>query len=229
MINPFDTFENIYCLNLECRQDRWQQCLQYFEQYEINKVQRFLGFEPPLSYGLTNKRKGQIGCATSICNIFSDIKEKEYKSALILEDDFEFLLQKEELFDVLNECLNDLPEDWDMFYLGGSITNEQHQNPLQRYSDNLYKLISSYTTHAFAISKSGILKITTERDWAEKIINAYEAVDIFLARDFQIKNNCFFPKQILATQRPDFSSIEGTFYNYQEDMIRRLSVFSSNI
>lgn len=228
MKNPFITFDNIYCLNLESRKDRWGECLSNFEKYEINKVEKFLAFDPPDSYGLTGKRKGQFGCSYSFCNIFQDIKDKGYNSVLLLEDDFNFSLEKEDLFECLNKCLDELPENWDMFYLGANVMDEIHRVPLQNYSNNLLRLFSAYTLHSVAISKKAIEKITSEINWRENILNNYENMDVFLAKDFQIKNNCFISKHILATQRPDFSSIEGTFYNYQELIAKRFNFFKNN-
>lgn len=224
MENPFDKFDNIYCLNLKERVDRWEQCLQFFEKYDIKNYEHFLGHKVKAE-GVSYKREGQLGCAFSFCEIFKDAKKEKYNSILILEDDFDFLFEKEVLFEKLNLCLEELPKDWDMFYLGASVMNEIHETPLENYSNNLLRLLSGYTLHSVAISKQGIEKITSKENWDADILYKYEAIDVFFAQTFQIKNKCFLPKEMLSTQRPDFSSIEGTFYNYQDLMVNRFNFF----
>lgn len=224
MLNPFDTFDNIYCLNLKERSDRWDQCVKNFEKYDIKNYEHFLAYKVRAE-DISPKREGQLGCAFSFCEIFKDAKEKQYNSILILEDDFDFLFEKDVLFEKLNLCLDELPKDWDMFYLGANVMDEIHETPLENYSNNLLRLLSGYTLHSVAISKQGIEKITSEEKWDVDILYKYEAIDVFFAQIFQIKNRCFLSKEILSTQRPDFSSIEGTFYNYQDLMVNRFNFF----
>ena len=66
-----------------------------------------------------------------------------------------------------------------------------------------------------------------EDGWVENLINNYEAVDVFFAKDFQVSNKCFVWKDILCLQEPAFSSIENTFFDYTDLMCNRFEYFKS--
>ena len=40
MKTPFNFFDKIYCINLEERTDRWEECLSEFKKYGIENVER---------------------------------------------------------------------------------------------------------------------------------------------------------------------------------------------
>lgn len=236
-MSAFDNFDKVYCLNLPEREDRWQVCLENFKKYGIENVDRFPAIKAneELYRSESQKSLGQIGCALSFCSMFEDAIEKEYNSVLFLEDDFEFSLPKEELDQALNICFKELPKNWDMFYLGANVIDEILQKPLAKYSDNLYKVKSAYALHSVAISNKGLKKIKAcfvdcdELNWGELMIANFEAIDVFFASHFQSKTNCFIPKKLLSLQRPDFSSIEGTFFDYQDLMLKRFEHFKNLI
>lgn len=222
-MNVFNTFDKIYCLNLPERTDRWEICEKYFQEYGLENVLKFEGSIINKPY-LSQKGNGQLGCMTSFVRIFDHAAKNEYESILILEDDFQFTLPPQELFPKLQNCINELPENWDMFYLGANVVNEFYQKPLENHSEHLLKLISGFALHSVAISKIALRKILKSFK-----IDDWEAVDIFFASNFQAFNNCFLSKEILSTQRPDFSSIEGTFFDYQDLMLRRFEYFKGLI
>jgi GR25 family glycosyltransferase involved in LPS biosynthesis len=69
-----------------------------------------------ISYERASKwNKGQLGCALSNFNVQKLIIEKKIDKALILEDDA-FLVP--ERLDYFKNALNELPIDWELFYLG---------------------------------------------------------------------------------------------------------------
>lgn len=222
-MNYFDRFSKVYCLNLPERIDRWDICERNFKEYNLNNVSRFEGFVINKPY-LSSKGNGQLGCMMSFKAIFEEALLNGYESILILEDDFQFTFPPEEMSEKLKSCLNELPDDWDMFYLGANIVDEFYQQPIEKYSDNLYRLISGFALHSVAISNIALRKIVKEFK-----IDDWVAVDIFFAQQFQAFNKCFISKEILSLQRPDFSSIEGTFFDYNQLMIDRFNLFSSRL
>lgn len=227
-MNPFEKFDQIYCLNLLERKDRWDQCVENFNNYEIKNYQQFLGIKIE-DNNLSKKEKGQLGCALSFCQIFKDAKANNYKSILVLEDDFHFTVPKDNLFNSVNNCLLELPNDWDMFYLGGNLIADYRKDPIEKYSKNLFKVNSCYALHSVSFSRSGINKIISSEDWEKNLISNYEAIDVFFAKDFLMKNNCFLSKELLCTQRADFSSIEWNYFDYTNDFANRLEYFKKNI
>ena len=58
---------------------------------------------------------GHLGCALSHVNVYKDILKKDYKNALIFEDDIEIEL---DAVDSTIRALQELPEDWELLRLG---------------------------------------------------------------------------------------------------------------
>ena len=222
-------FDKVYCINLREREDRWNLCEGKFKEYGITNYLRFDGIK--VNGDLSSKKLGQIGCAASFYNVFKDAYENNYEKILVLEDDFNFTVSKDEMSEALGKAFEEMPKDWDMFYLGANIVNEIMHNPIEKYSENLFKLKSGYALHSVCFSKRSLEKILNffknEGDWVENIMKNYEAIDVFFAKDFQASNKCFIWKDILCLQQPAFSSIENTFFDYTDLMCNRFEYFKS--
>jgi GR25 family glycosyltransferase involved in LPS biosynthesis len=229
MNNPFNFFDKIYCINLAERSDRWNECLKNFEKYEINNYERIDAVK--IDANRPSKRKGQIGCALSFATCFEKMKKENLKNVLLFEDDFEFKYDKEILFEKLNNSLKDLPEDWDSLFLGGTVVNNYGFFPIEKYSDNLFKLNSAHCLHATAFSRKGILKIfdsfDNKIDWHKELINNYENMDVFMAKTYQHKTKSFLTSDLLCYQRISVSNIESAIYDYSEWMDRNFNYFKS--
>jgi len=231
MNNPFDFFEKIYCINLSERPDRWGECLKNFEKYEIANYERIDAVK--IEGNLPSKRKGQIGCALSFARCFESIKLNNINKALILEDDFNFIYCKNELFEKLNLCIQDLPSSWDSLHLGATLTNEYGIFPIEKYSNNLFKLKSGHCLHTVAFSKNGVNKIfenfNNKNDWYKDLINNYENMDVFMAKTYQKNNNCFISTELLSYQNANLSNIENTVYDYSEWMNSNFQIFKKKL
>ena len=222
-------FDKIYCINLEERKDRWILCEEKFKEYGIINYVRFNGVK--VEGNLSPKKLGQIGCTASFYNVFKDAFQNNYNKILVLEDDFNFTLPKDQIAIKLDKAFEEMPEDWDMFYLGANIMNEIMSDPIEKYSENLFKLNSAYALHSVCFSKNSFDKILNffegKGDWVENLMKNYEAIDVFFAKDFQVFNKCFISKDILCLQQPAFSSIENTFFDYTDLMCTRFEYFKS--
>ncbi len=92
MNNPFHFFEKIYCINLDHRTDRWQQCCDIFNEYGItDKVERFSAVQYKHKDQSYSKAMGQLGCSASHFEITKNALERKLENYLVLEDDFCFL------------------------------------------------------------------------------------------------------------------------------------------
>ncbi len=234
MNNPFDFFNKVFCINLKEREDRWKESVVNFSKYGIKNYER-IGAVRIKDDTLNSKRRGQIGCSLSYaCTINKALKENAEK-ILILEDDFDFIFGKEKLYKKINSAIDDLPEDWDCLYFGGTTVEEYGHKPLEKYSTNLLKLKCAYTTHSIAFSRTGMLKIlallkhSEEKPWHETIIKNYVCIDSFLAKDYQKNTNSFITSDVLCVQRPSFSDIENTNYDYKSWMINNFAKFKKEL
>jgi GR25 family glycosyltransferase involved in LPS biosynthesis len=231
MENIFNKFDKIFCINLEERTDRWQECILNFEKHNITNYERIDAVK--IKEQIDPKRKGQIGCCLSYAKTIEQAIKENLNQFLILEDDFYFSYQKDILNIKLTQSFNDLPNNWDLLYLGGTVGNFYGINPIDKFTNNLYKLNCAHTTHSIAVSKNGALKIkdsfSNKTHWYIDLINNYEAIDVFLAKDFQNKNNCFITSDLLCFQKPSYSNIENTTRDYTQWMMQNFTFFKNQI
>jgi glycosyl transferase family 25 len=144
-----ECFDKIYVITLENseRENRVSKVLsgvdfEFF--YGVNG--EFLNVNEFRKNG-SNLLRGQLGCALSHIKVYEKIVESNFNKVLVLEDDIsisENILQ-------LKFYMDQLPEDWGLFYLG-------HDGPVvtNTYSNNLCEINRSnplilHCTHALAI------------------------------------------------------------------------------
>jgi GR25 family glycosyltransferase involved in LPS biosynthesis len=230
----FNFFEKIYLINLEERKDRLEKSLINFKNYDINDFERVEGIKIdkenyPL---LDNREKSQLGCALSFYKIIKNAYIKNLNSVLIFEDDFEFVHNKETTNLFLKKSIDNLPFYWDVIYLGANIMYDYSNNPIEKFSENLFRVNSAYCCHSIAFSKIAISKIIdifpNESVFIERM-NSYKAIDIFMAKEFCIENSCFITSEMLCNQYASFSSIEGCNCDYSNELIQRFENSKNNI
>ncbi len=100
-----------------------------------------------------------------------------------------------------------LPNDWDILYLGANITN----GVTDKYSKDLHRIKHAWTTHAVAYS----------RNVMEYIVEKFDALanhiyDDWLAREVLPKFNCFIVNPMVCVQRPGYSSLWNNMADYTE-------------
>lgn len=213
--------------------DRWQKCQEKFKKLGIlDRVERFSAIKINTENQALKKLAGQIGCTLSHFSILKNCLENQYKNYLILEDDFEIDLDENSFLEKLQACLQDLPNDWDVLYLGGNLTNEYGQFPIAKYSKNLYQVNSCHTTHAIAINHKAASKIANtigEITDIVKWISNNGTIDVFLSKIFLKKNNCFISNPNLILQQEDFSDIENQIFNYKDWMTQNFNFFANQL
>jgi GR25 family glycosyltransferase involved in LPS biosynthesis len=225
-MNPFSFFEKIYIINLDERTDRWEKCLDTFKEYELNLYERVSGvkiLEEEFHY-LDQKSRSQLGCALSFYRIIKNAYDNQFENILIFEDDFHFIHPKEKTYEILKNSIENLPENWDVFYLGANIMYDFFHNPISVFNEKLFKLNSCYCMHSISFSKKGI-RIFLENfhnEWffIQSILEVYKAIDVFMAKEFCDKNLCFISNEMLCIQSPSFSSIENCMTDYS-DLVSR--------
>lgn len=130
-------------------------------------------------------KPGEVGCALSHLGVYKDILANGYDNALILEDDLSVTTNATK---ELSQSLTELPDQWDLLYLGYLSNNEVMKLPIKLrlyiaypilnllgmkrydpkklrrrfprpYSDHLDLAGFHYGTHAYAVTASGAKKI----------------------------------------------------------------------
>jgi len=127
-------FGAVRYINLDKRTDRKEQIEGELRQIGIDRFERFPAVEH------TN---GAIGCAYSHLNVLKEAKERGYPSILILEDDFEFIVPKEEFWKAI-EAVKGV--DYDVIMLGYAL------NKHEDHSDTLLRVIDAQTASAYLVN-----------------------------------------------------------------------------
>lgn len=220
----FDNFDKIYCINLSHRKDRWENCVRQFCSLGIaNKVVRY---EPKISKRecLSKKANAQISLVLSHHDLLLQAKTSNFSNILILEDDFYFPNDLIWTCTKLQDSWQELPKDWDIFYLGNYFVQGYSYPPAVSFSKNLVRVQTGFCAHAIAYSQKGIkmvleeLKVSSESEIVQ-FSNNFESIDWFLVRCIQMYSKCFAPRELLCIQSKGHSDIEGQTYDYSQMLI----------
>jgi GR25 family glycosyltransferase involved in LPS biosynthesis len=216
MTNPFDFFDKIFYINLDSRTDRNKLMEEQFIKFNIN-AERFS------AVNLTKEQNDDLvkrgcnfydgprpeyaprikSCTISHLNILLRAKMMGYRNVLILEDDALF---DDNILEELGKCVDELKnKEWDMFYLGC--------NPLEYYkeTENLGRVLSATTTHAYAINKRMYEHILNNAEF----FKYYPCIDGYYSNLGKNQDNkIYLSLKNLIIQREDFSDIEGRSVDY---------------
>jgi GR25 family glycosyltransferase involved in LPS biosynthesis len=167
--------DNVYLINMDKDTERLEKVTKECKKFNIN-FERFCGVDPlKISKKELNKYvsktcqnicpNGIIGCGISHMKIYEDALKNNYKNILVLEDDVYF---DDELYEELNKAMTELPEDYDILYLGcfGICDKEQV------YNMDLNLLFHLYTNF---LSK---FKSTCKNECEKKLNNKYKYIHI---------------------------------------------------
>ncbi len=218
-----DFFEKIYCINLDTRLDKWNECEKEFNKLNI-QVERFpaINGNPIFKQGM-NLTAGAYGLMLTHQEIMIEVALKNYKNVLILEDDVTFI---DNFYNYFFEKIKSLPEDWDLLYLGGNnmfhkgkfklITGnpniEIHKYNYRTLNHELCKTTWTQTTHAVSINNKAYGSVL---DYIRK--NNNKPIDDIFCIMQQSGYNAYTFLPSLALQRPSISDIENKFVDYNRN------------
>ena len=201
MNNPFDFFEEIWCINLDHRIDRWELSQQEFEKLGIKeRVQIFSAIK---------HNDGRIGVIKSNLELVKYARNKNLKNILIFEDDVKFIFENNPIKNLENAINQSKNFNWKLFYLGANTHNK-----LIKVDRNLILLKNSYAVHSMAYDRSVYDKFISYATKIESIKSVNDILDVWLANEIQSKDICLMVNPLLTTQRESYSDIEKVNVNY---------------
>lgn len=187
-----------YVINLDCRPERWENAMK-----ELSDV----GFDP-IRFSAVDGSKhedadkydnsGALGCMLSHLNIMRETSGMGpvafFEDDIVLEEDFT---------NVFESAIKDLPDDWEVLYLGGY--NKVEPKPV---TENLGIIQHTLSTHAY---------IMTERA-REFVLDAAELgspIDVMYTQ-MQKQRTWHITTPRIAFQRPGTSDITGEVEDYRD-------------
>ena len=163
-----DYFDQIYCINLDRREDRWERVVERFERAGV-VVKRISAVDgasiPPAELPPRSRLKGvePNQSIAALCGgwlshraAFLDARIHGHRRVLIFEDD---VVLSEGLNEKFYRYLPEVPKDWSLLYLGGN-----HVDPVTPVSENVVRMNMSFALHAYAVDQSileSLLKFMT--------------------------------------------------------------------
>jgi GR25 family glycosyltransferase involved in LPS biosynthesis len=197
----WDFFDEIYCINLDHRTDRWMKVQKEFDSVGVlQKIQRFPAIK---------EQDGRLGVIKSNLAIVKIAKEKGLKNVLVFEDDVHFINNPVENLEKAISQIGNL--DWWLFYLGANT--HQPLELITKSKPNLLILKNAFAVHSMAYKSPTYDFFIRKYEGLEKI-EFNDILDVFLANYFQKKNLCLVVNPIITTQSADYSDIEKVNVNY---------------
>jgi GR25 family glycosyltransferase involved in LPS biosynthesis len=208
-------FDKIYCINLDKRIDRWQDITKQFEFNWINEYTRIPGIEGNI-YNLKSDKyphpmrgfNGVSGGTMAHLNVYLQAYGDKCKCFLVIEDDCVFHNNLQNLW---TKCMEQLPVDWDLLYLGGMF--EPSKGSLHQVTTDLLKGSGIMSTHCYAVRDTILLRLIST--FLKDYPYLTDSADGFLC---QIQKECntyaFYPP--LAWQKAGFSDIQNEYRDYEE-------------
>ncbi len=144
--------EKVFFINLDKRTDRREEIENELKKMDI-VAERYPAIYTPES--------GIVGCGYSHLNVLKMAKEQNVKNVLILEDDFEFIISKEEFEEELEHFFNTIP-DYDVCMLGYIVqqSEEVNNNPKIR------RLLNAQTASGYIVNGNYLDTLIELYSWA---------------------------------------------------------------
>lgn len=197
----WDFFEEIWCINLDSRTDRWEKAQGEFDSVGVlERVQRFSAIK---------HSDGRLGLIRSNVALMKRVKEKNLKNILIFEDDVHFINNPIENLEKAIEQIGTLK--WSLFYLGANTHSKL--DLITRSKPNILQLKDAFATHSVAYTNNACDIFIKKFDNIETLEWA-DTMDVWLAQNIQKKNLCLVVNPIITTQYESYSDIEKKVVNY---------------
>jgi glycosyl transferase family 25 len=193
--------DKIIYINLNKNTDRREQIEKELNTYNL-PFERFEAIE---------NRVSGIGCAKSHLQVLKIAKERNYENILILEDDFTFLVSKEEFEEQLTNFFN-LNIEYDVCMLSYNLI--RHQNTSHNF---IVKALEVQTASGYIVNKKYYNKLIDLYEVAVPLLEQTHQHWIYandqIWKQYQEKDNWYCFSTRIGKQRPGYNS-DGAYCDY---------------
>jgi len=190
----WSTFGMRVLLNRPDAQKRWADSLLELNRVGLYNVIRFASLPAIGPHQSFN---------SSVNTIVKAFYTSKADSLLFIEDDILFSNT-----DHLNEALNELPDNWDILYLGANLVGDAIHSKPMRHSKHLCRIFGAWTTHCIAMKKT-VAKFIIDNQPDPSA----QMVDNWLSDNLH-RFNAFCITPMVAFQRPEKSYIWNQVVDY---------------
>ena len=208
--NPINQyFDQVYCINLDRRGDRWARAQERFDRagIAVKRVSAVDGAMIPTDElpsrndlrGIESSQSIRAICGgwLSHRSVYFDARIHCYRRILVFEDD---VVLSEDINDQFREYLSQVPEDWRLLYFGGN-----HVAPVSPINRNIVRMKMSFALHAYAVHHR-LLPVLL-RTMTSDIKQIPTVVDVYLGMLHKMfPSYCFSPSS--AWQEDGFSDYQ---------------------
>ena len=220
---------DIYLINLKKRVDRYEHSIKMLNRTNLAKFIRKLdAYSSFKDDTLSIRENARVNCALSHFHCISDALKNNSQNTLILEDDCS-PTEVTSVIPSLNYSMQELPQDWDMLFLGGNLYYDNNKPPVQPYSKNLHRLNYCVAMHSIIYNKCGLEKVYQKISQIENMRNwilKYEAIDVWYGKVLIPDLKCFIVKKHIFSQKPFFSDIENKVVDYQFELKNKMDIWN---
>jgi GR25 family glycosyltransferase involved in LPS biosynthesis len=189
--------DGIFYINLDARKDRREEIEEELKDINI----------PYERFSAIKTTPGIIGCGQSHSAVLKEAKKRGYKNVLVFEDDFTFLVTKDEFKTLLERAIEEVP-DYDILMLGYAM------NKSEPYSDTLMKVIDAQTASGYIINEKFYdILISTWDNGTTKLIETgrhWDYANDQIWKPLQPKSKWYAFTKRIGKQRPSFADTSYT-------------------
>lgn len=193
----------IIYINLNKRVDRKEDIEKELNDFELD-YERFEAIE--------TEGFGPVGCGLSHLNVLKLAKERNYENVLIMEDDFTFLISKEEFEKQLNTFFS-LNIPYDVCFLSYNLLEQQDTS-----FNVVNKVIEAQSASGYIVHHSYYDKLINLYEWAIPLLEQTKMHWVYASdqiwKQFQQQDNWYYFKTRIGKQKPSYSDNTTRFENY---------------
>jgi hypothetical protein len=199
----FDIIDIIYFINLDQRPDRLKEIIG--ELAKINAPQ-----EKIIRVAALKHKSGAYGCSLSHIATVENFIASGKNRCLILEDDFEWTVTKEEIFESLSYIFGKYPKI-DFLAISGLVHNviptsdERIKKPIHLTTTSGYIVTRKFAPLLLENFKQGAALLLKSLSESDKIPQEYYLDEYWV--NLQEKHDFFIPTKMLGRQRLSYSDI----------------------
>lgn len=184
--------DGAFYINLDARKDRRDEIEGELKDIDI----------PYERFPAIKTSPGTIGCSQSHLAVLKEAKSRGYKNVLVFEDDFKFLVTKEEFKTLLKKAFEEVP-DYDVIMMGYAM------NKSEPFTDTLMKVIDAQAASAYIVSEKFYdTLISTFDNGTVKLIQTgrhWEYANDQIWKPLQPNSKWYAFTKRIGKQRPSFS------------------------